>query len=155
MLYIVLYSGTCLIRHTKGPGKCIRLYRILEYSGFILVNRNTLGPYIFVGCHRMSENSGFGLHKFHCRDKITINMYVTRYKSRQLFDMSFLHVINMYVHVYIHKLSKTRLTFSTHNIYTAVIVSVPFGTLFLLFGFVVNSYPYSSLWIGGSSFFDR
>jgi len=29
-----------------------------EYSGFILVNRNTLGPYIFVGCHRMSEKSG-------------------------------------------------------------------------------------------------
>jgi len=26
-----------------------------EYSGFILVNRNTLGPYIFVRCHRMSK----------------------------------------------------------------------------------------------------
>jgi hypothetical protein len=25
-----------------------------EYSGFILVNRNNLGPSIFVGCHRMS-----------------------------------------------------------------------------------------------------
>jgi hypothetical protein len=21
--YICLYSGTCLIRHTKGPGKCV------------------------------------------------------------------------------------------------------------------------------------
>ena len=31
-----------------------------------LVNRNILGPYIFVGCDRMSENSGVGLHKFHC-----------------------------------------------------------------------------------------
>jgi len=31
-----------------------------EYSGFILVNRNTLGPSIFVGCHRMSENLGVG-----------------------------------------------------------------------------------------------
>jgi len=41
---ICIYSGTCLIRHTKGPGKCVRLYRMLEYSGFILVNRNTLGP---------------------------------------------------------------------------------------------------------------
>ena len=39
-----------------------------EYSGFILVNRNTLGPYIFVGCHRMLENSGVGLHKFYCID---------------------------------------------------------------------------------------
>jgi len=39
-----LYSGTCQIWHNKGPGKCFRLYRMLEYSGFILVNRNTLGP---------------------------------------------------------------------------------------------------------------
>jgi len=38
---------------------------MFEYSSFILVNRNTLGPYIFVGCHRMSENSAVGLHKFH------------------------------------------------------------------------------------------
>jgi hypothetical protein len=35
-----------------------------EYSGFILVYRNTFGPSIFVGCHRMLENSGVGLHKF-------------------------------------------------------------------------------------------
>ena len=28
---------TCLIRHTKGPGKCVGLYRMSEYSGFILV----------------------------------------------------------------------------------------------------------------------
>ena len=35
-----------------------------EYSDFILVNRNTLGQYIFVGSHRMSENSGVGLQKF-------------------------------------------------------------------------------------------
>jgi hypothetical protein len=33
---------------------------------FNLVNRNTLGPSIFVRCHRMSGNSGVGLHKFHC-----------------------------------------------------------------------------------------
>ena len=58
-----IYSGTCLIRHTKGPGKCVRLYRMSEYSVFILVNRNTLRPYF---CDRMSENSGVGLHKFHC-----------------------------------------------------------------------------------------
>jgi len=38
------YSRTCLIRHTKGSGKCVWSYRILEYSGFILVNRITLGP---------------------------------------------------------------------------------------------------------------
>ena len=29
------YSGTCLIWHTKGPGKCVGLYRMSEYSGFI------------------------------------------------------------------------------------------------------------------------
>ena len=28
---------------TKGPGTCVGLYRMSEYSGFILVNRNTLG----------------------------------------------------------------------------------------------------------------
>ena len=39
---------------------------ISEYSGYILVNINTLGPYIFVGCNRMLENSGVGWHKFHC-----------------------------------------------------------------------------------------
>jgi hypothetical protein len=38
------YSGTCLIRHTKGPGKCVGFYRMSECSDFILVNRNTFGP---------------------------------------------------------------------------------------------------------------
>ena len=66
MYQIVQDVRTCLIRHTKGPGKCVRLYRMSEYSDFILVNRNTLRPYIFVGCHMMSENSGVGLRKFHC-----------------------------------------------------------------------------------------
>jgi len=63
------YSGTCLIRHIKGPGKCVGLYRKFGKLRFYfsLVNRNTLGPYIFVRCHRMSENAGCGLHKFHCR----------------------------------------------------------------------------------------
>jgi hypothetical protein len=34
-------------------------------QGFILVNGNDFGLWIFVECHRMSENSGVGLHKFH------------------------------------------------------------------------------------------
>jgi hypothetical protein len=29
-------SGTCLIRNTKEPGKCVGLYRMSEYSGLIL-----------------------------------------------------------------------------------------------------------------------
>jgi hypothetical protein len=42
--------------------------RILRfYFSFISVNRNTLGLYIFVGCHRMSENLGVKLHKFRCK----------------------------------------------------------------------------------------
>jgi hypothetical protein len=53
------YSGTCPIRHTKGPGKCVGLYRILEYSGFILVDRNTLGSGKCVGLYRISEYSSF------------------------------------------------------------------------------------------------
>ena len=28
-----MYSGTCLIRHTKGPWKCVGLYKMSEYSG--------------------------------------------------------------------------------------------------------------------------
>jgi hypothetical protein len=39
-----IYIGTCLIRHTKGTGKCVGLYRMSEYSGLIIVSRNTLGP---------------------------------------------------------------------------------------------------------------
>ena len=38
---ICIYSETCLIRHTKRSGKCVKLYRI---SYFILVDINTLGP---------------------------------------------------------------------------------------------------------------
>ena len=71
-----MYSGTCLIIHTMGPGKCVGLYRMLEYSGFILVNRNTLGPYFFVRCHRMSENSGVGLH---CNNYSFMPIYVLKY----------------------------------------------------------------------------
>jgi len=44
------HSGTCLIRHTKGPGKCVGLYR-------------------------SSENSGVGLHKFHCTILYVIIVY--------------------------------------------------------------------------------
>jgi hypothetical protein len=61
------YHGTCLIRHTKRPRKCVGLYRKSEYSGFILVNRNAFGPSIFVGCQRMSEGSCDRL--FHCITK--------------------------------------------------------------------------------------
>ena len=67
MCRIVQDVRTCLIWHNKGRGKCVRLYRMSEYSGCILVNRNTLGPYTFVGCHRMSENSGV---RFHCTQLI-------------------------------------------------------------------------------------
>ena len=30
-----MYSGTCLIRNTKGPEKCVGLYRMSENSGFL------------------------------------------------------------------------------------------------------------------------
>ena len=43
LILLFVYSETCLIRHTKGPGKCVGLYRMSEYSGFTLVNRHTLG----------------------------------------------------------------------------------------------------------------
>jgi hypothetical protein len=41
-VWLYMYSGTCLIRITMGPGKCVWLYRKSEYSDFILVNRNIL-----------------------------------------------------------------------------------------------------------------
>ena len=44
-----------LIRHTKGPWKCVGLYKMSEYSCFILVNKNTLQPSLFVGCQKMIE----------------------------------------------------------------------------------------------------
>ena len=43
-----------------------RIVKDVGILRFDLVNRNTLEPSIFVGCDRMSENSGVGLHKFHC-----------------------------------------------------------------------------------------
>jgi hypothetical protein len=49
-----------------------------KYSGFILVQRNIFGPYIFVGCHRMSENSGVGLHKFHCTNNSFVKVLFLR-----------------------------------------------------------------------------
>ena len=30
IFYTYMYSGTCLIWHIKGPGKCVRLYRMSE-----------------------------------------------------------------------------------------------------------------------------
>jgi hypothetical protein len=39
----------------------------------ISVHINTLGPWGFVGCHKMSENSGVGLYRFYC---IYIYIYI-------------------------------------------------------------------------------
>ena len=50
----------------QGTREMCRTVQDVGILRFILVNRNTLGPLIFVRCHRMSENSGVGLHKFHC-----------------------------------------------------------------------------------------
>ena len=77
-LNIYIYSVTCLIWHTKGPGKCVGLHRMSEYSGFILVNRNTLGPYIFVGCDRMSGNWCVGLHQLYCITFGSKNLYTSQ-----------------------------------------------------------------------------
>ena len=45
MLNWFIYSWTCLFLPTKGPGRYVVLYRMSEYSDFILVNnRNTLEP---------------------------------------------------------------------------------------------------------------
>jgi hypothetical protein len=60
--YAYIYRGTCLIRHTKGPGKCVGMYKISEYSGIILVNRNHKFLSDVIGCRitQMSDNSDVG-----------------------------------------------------------------------------------------------
>ena len=58
----------------QGTREMCRIVHNIGILRFISVNRNTLGPYIFVGCHRMSENSGVGLHKFHCNYKMYIQI---------------------------------------------------------------------------------
>ena len=35
LMKLINYNGTYLIRHTKGPGKCVGLHRVSEYSGLI------------------------------------------------------------------------------------------------------------------------
>ena len=67
MFRFSFYHRTCLIWHTKRPRKCVGLYRMSEYSGCILVNRNAFEPSIFVGCQRMSE--GLCVRLFHCITK--------------------------------------------------------------------------------------
>jgi hypothetical protein len=82
----------CLIWHIKGPGKCVGLNRMSEYSGFNLLNRNTLEPWIFFGCHRMSENSEVGLHKFPCTNcrqwtESDGNIFCRLFTSRSVGDL--------------------------------------------------------------------
>ena len=50
----------------QGTREMCRIVQDVGILGFVSVNRNTLGSYIFVGCHRMLENSGVGLNRFHC-----------------------------------------------------------------------------------------
>ena len=54
MYCIVQDVRACLIWHTKGPGKCIALYRRLEYSGFIVQEVGILRFYC-TGCQNLSN----------------------------------------------------------------------------------------------------
>ena len=111
MCQIVQDVRTCLIQHTKGPGICVRLYRMSEYSGFILVNRTTLRPSIFVGCHRMSENSGVGLLRFHC-----IYLFVVRDGFHFVFNVVFTIVQNSGERMLFCKRSR-RIKFDANNFF--------------------------------------
>ena len=55
-----MYSGTCLMRHTKAPGKCVGLYRLSEYSGFFFQLTEILWDHKF-----LSDVTGFG--KLRCQ----------------------------------------------------------------------------------------
>ena len=75
MCQIVQDVRTCLIRHTKGPGKCVGLYRCQNLSNLThqgtrkmcqivqdvrtCLIRHTKGPGKCVRLYRMSEYSGF------------------------------------------------------------------------------------------------
>ena len=60
-----------------------------EYSGFILINRTTLGPYIFVGCHRMSVNSDVGLDRLHRILFLDVNALC----NIRYLDVFFFHIV--------------------------------------------------------------
>ena len=62
----------------QGTREMCQIVQDVRILRFYLLSRNTLGPYIFVWCHRMSENSGVGLHKFHCIYKSHI-IYIIRW----------------------------------------------------------------------------
>ena len=81
MCQMVQDIRTCLIRHTKGPGKCVGLYRMSENSGFILVNRNTLGLVIFVGCPAILENSGVGIFLYSASCNVMESFWVMQHSS--------------------------------------------------------------------------
>jgi hypothetical protein len=55
------YSGTCLIWHTKGPGKCVRLYRMSECWDFIFENKN-IAPLQWNLCNPTPAFSDFLWH---------------------------------------------------------------------------------------------
>jgi hypothetical protein len=57
------YSGTCLIRHTQVHGKCVGLYRMSKYSGFILVLQSRCSTNGVTGGHVSFWDFQFCLHK--------------------------------------------------------------------------------------------
>ena len=62
-----------------------RIAQDVKIHWFFLVNRNTLGSYIFVGCHRMSENSGVELYmSLSTRNKIALRLSQWKVKWNQV-----------------------------------------------------------------------
>ena len=85
-----MYSGTCLIRHTKGPGKYVGLYRMSEYSGFILLNRNTFET---INLCPMSEDLG----KLRCRiAQVTLYILSTNKELHKLQCYLVMDLINLF-----------------------------------------------------------
>ena len=136
MCQIVQDVRTCLSQHTKGPGKCGRLYRMSDISGFILVNRNTLWPEFFVRCHRMPENSGVGLHKLHCSI-----LYMKRDQSVQAMH-SFFIVLSchfLYSLLYYNVVSNHSFGFFSDVNLTPVFQAIVLSSLILTINVVLQS----------------
>ena len=81
----------------------------------ILVNRNSLEPYIFVGCHRMSENSDFGLHKFYCIIKTEVLDHIRHRYPWPIFSSCLGPVVLLQIQLHLPSLSSVVMSLAEAN----------------------------------------
>ena len=85
-----------------------------EYSGFILVNRNSLEPY---NC-RMSQdvgNSDFGLHKFYCIIKTEVLDHIRHRYPWPIFSSCLGPVVLLQIQLHLPSLSSVVMSLAEAN----------------------------------------